>query len=187
MLHGCPPQAADARLARISDPLQASLEGSRLPVTPLPTAARLRHLLLYFKSLQSTLISVDVGGRIPGPAWAVSTCCNGRQAAHRPACETGFHPRRRAGRQHKRRGAPPHHHWRHHPILVHRQCRPGCPPSASGTWLVLEPTVKPALRGGPLEHSGYPARSVNSFLGSGGTIEESLRASGERLTLLIGR
>lgn len=37
MLHGCPPQAADARLGRISDPVQASLEDSRLPVTPLRT------------------------------------------------------------------------------------------------------------------------------------------------------
>ena len=37
VLHGCPPQAADARLGRISDPVQASLEGSRLPVTPLRT------------------------------------------------------------------------------------------------------------------------------------------------------
>jgi hypothetical protein len=37
MLHGCPPQAADARLGRIPDPVQASLEGSRLPVTPLRT------------------------------------------------------------------------------------------------------------------------------------------------------
>jgi hypothetical protein len=33
MLHGCPPQAADASLGTDSDPVQASLEGSRLPVT----------------------------------------------------------------------------------------------------------------------------------------------------------
>ena len=31
------PQAADARLGRISDPVQASLEGRRLPVTLLRT------------------------------------------------------------------------------------------------------------------------------------------------------
>ena len=37
ILHGCPPQAAETRLGRISDPVQASLEGSRLPVTPLRT------------------------------------------------------------------------------------------------------------------------------------------------------
>jgi hypothetical protein len=35
--YGCPPQAVETRLGGISDPVQASLEGSRLPVTPLPT------------------------------------------------------------------------------------------------------------------------------------------------------
>ena len=46
VLHGCPPQAADARLGRISDPVQASLEGSRLPVTPLRTRSPITPSLL---------------------------------------------------------------------------------------------------------------------------------------------
>jgi hypothetical protein len=39
----------NARLGRIPDPVQASLEGSRLPVTPLPTRSPITPSLAQFQ------------------------------------------------------------------------------------------------------------------------------------------
>jgi hypothetical protein len=84
---------------------------------------------------------VDVDWSILGAPCAVSTCCIGRQATHRPACETGFHSDiERDGttnvveRRHTVTGDTTR-------FLVHRRCLPGCPPSTSAAWLMLEPTM----------------------------------------------
>jgi hypothetical protein len=168
-------QRADRPTERVSA-WAVLAEGEELSTNPLRA---------YFNDLRTTENAVEVDWRI----WTPVLGCPSTATAGGPA--RGL--QKRASIRASSRAATPISWCAVTPppkirpaFLDHRRCRPGCPPSTSGAWLMLEPTVKPAPRGRPPEHSGYPARSVNSLWDLEAR-SKSLRASGDRLTLLIGR